>query len=438
MRPYGEPNTQGSDWLLLGQRVAANPAAAKRLGWRVPPQQVAGTIHITKADNPLLSDQSNREGIMNERAFATFRSIILALIRVFENDRSYILNNFSAAYDKDHPGQKTLDEGNALADKILAKAGADKAAGRTEPEPAPATPTPSPPPTREAAKEEADRILLASALKSQKQRTADLEDNIQVLRGMATLGTVLVSFTHELKQIKANMELRQTRMENALKRVVDTERLGTVPDQVNPFNIVQRWGREDEKISRWVDFALTSVSPVKRRRRRIDMREYLVGLVEYWREFTDSKQIELIASSPKEGAFQILAHEIDLDSIFYNLIINSIEAFALPSGITHRQIAIELADDDEAMIALTYRDNGPGLSANFKTPDEIFVYGSSSKSHRDDAEITGTGIGMWLLKTIVDDYQGRILSTSAVGEPGFSVSISFPRKETARITDQEG
>lgn len=431
VRPYGEPNTQGSDWLLLGQRVAANPAAAKRIGWRVPPQQLAGTIHITKADNPLLSDQSNREGIMNERAFATFRRIILALIREFESDRSYILNNFSTAYDRDHPQQKTLDDGNALAEKILAKAAANNQEQKTDPAP-PSIPGQSP------SDEAADSILLASALKSQKQLTTNLEDNIQVLRGMATLGTVLVSFTHELKQIKANMELRQTRMENALKRVVDPQLLGAVPNQVNPFDIVQRWGREDEKVSRWVDFALASVSPVKRRKRRIDMREYLDGLVEYWREFTVSKQIELVASSPEDGTFQILAHEIDIDSIFYNLIINSIEAFALPSGITDRQIAIELVDDNEATITVIYRDTGPGLSSNFKTPEEIFAYGRSSKSDRDDTEVTGTGIGMWLLKTIVDDYQGRIISMSSIGEPGFLISISFPKKETARSTDDKG
>ena len=433
VRPYGEPNTQGSDWLLLGQRVASNPAAAKRLSWRVPPQQVAGTIHITKADNPLLSDQSNREGIMNERAFATFRNIILALIRAFENDRSYILNNFSLAYDQDNPVQATLDEGNALADEILAKVEADKAAGDSDDPPSSAAPT-----AESGTGDDADRILLASALKSQTERTSNLEDNIQVLRGMATLGTVLVSFTHELKQIKANMELRQTRMENALKRVVDTERLNAVPDQVNPFNIVERWGREDEKIGRWVDFALASVSPIKRRRRRIEMTEYLDDLVEYWREFTESKQIQLVASWSEGASFQILAHEIDLDSIFYNLIINSIEAFALPTDLTSRRIAIDLAEGAEGMIAITYRDNGPGLSASFRSPDEIFLYGSSSKSDRDDAEITGTGIGMWLLKTIVDDYHGHVVSISAVGEPGFSVSFSFPRKDaTVLITDQE-
>ena len=91
VRPYGEPKTPAYDWLLLGERTARNPAQASRMGWRVPPQQIAGTIHISKDGNPALADQSNREGIMNERAFSAFREIVVALIREFERDRAYIL-----------------------------------------------------------------------------------------------------------------------------------------------------------------------------------------------------------------------------------------------------------------------------------------------------------------------------------------------------------
>ena len=119
VRPYGEPNTQGSDWLLLGQRVAANPAAAKRIGWRVPPQQLAGTINITKGSNPLLADQSNREGIMNERVFAAFRKLILALITEFENDRSYIFHHFDKAYESDNKEEAEVEEGKQLAEDLL-------------------------------------------------------------------------------------------------------------------------------------------------------------------------------------------------------------------------------------------------------------------------------------------------------------------------------
>lgn len=423
VRPYGEPNTQGSDWLLLGERVAANPAPVKRIGWRVPPQQLAGTINITKAGNPLLADQSNREGIMNERAFATFRAIILSLIAEFEHDRSYIYHHFDKAYDLDHPDETDVAEGKQLAKDILS-ASTDA--------------LPTIPPSQLKAKDaikssDPNRELakIAKAYQSAERKNEALKDDIQVMRGMATLGTVLVSFTHELKQIKANMESRRARLERALKRVVDENKLQSLPEQVNPFNIVDRWSREDEKVSRWVDFALSAVSPVKRRRRVIIVSEYLADLAEHWIEFLRSKQVTLHINDDAEIQLTILAHEIDLDSIFYNLIINSVEAFIRPSAATSRDIWINVSESPDKLIQIVYKDNGPGLSNSFKVANDIFMFGASSKSNEDAIEASGTGIGMWLVKNIIDDYQGSVALLSRIGEQHFSLSIQLPLYETA-------
>ncbi|MDU9399378.1 sensor histidine kinase [Pseudomonas sp. zfem003] len=419
VRPYGEPNTQGSDWLLLGQRVASNPAAAKRIGWRVPPQQVAGTINITKHENPLLADQSNREGIMNERAFSVFRSLIISLIAEFEHDRSYIYRVFDRVYEAERADQKDIEEGKQLAEDALANADNPKPPqlelGVTNPE------------SLHQANEEllSQNLKIAKAYKTEEQRNEVLKDEIQVMRGLATLGTVLVSFTHELKQIKANMDLRYRRMDNALKRVVDEERIKTVPEYVNPFNIVQRWAREDEKVGRWVDFALSAISPVKRRRKIIDFSSYLLNLSEYWEDFLKAKSIVLHIVDELEQPALLLAHEIDLDSIFYNLLINSVEAFIRPRDAESRDVWIKVASVSPNSIDVIYRDNGPGISEGFTSVSDIFSFGVSSKT-TEGTEVSGTGIGMWLVKGIIDDYSGEVNLNSGIGESGFSISLKFP------------
>lgn len=425
VRPYGEPNTQGSDWLLLGQRVAANPAAAKRIGWRVPPQQLAGTINITKAGNPLLADQSNREGIMNERAFAMFRKVMLALIGEFEHDRSYIYHHFDKAYDLDHSEEADVAEGRQLAENVLA---GSNQAPTTEP---PVQPDILAAITPEDSNNDLalQNLKIAKAFKSEERKNEALKDDIQVMRGMATLGTVLVSFTHELKQIKANMESRRVRMENALKRVVDEARLQSLPDQVNPFSIVERWSREDEKVSRWVDFALSAVSPIKRRRRIINVADYFSDLSEHWDDFLKSKQVNLHINYDNGVLFKVLAHEIDLDSIFYNLIINSVEAFIRPSTATSRDIWITILESSEDQVKMVYKDNGPGLSSYFNVADDIFIFGASSKANDGSMEVSGTGIGMWLVKNIIDDYKGEVTLLSHIGEEHFSLSIKLPLHE---------
>lgn len=400
VRPYGEPNTQGSDWLLLGQRVASNPAAAKRLNWRVPPQQLAGTIHITKAENPLLSDQSNREGIMNERAFARFREIVTSLIKEFERDRGYIYNHFDSAYESDHQDQQDINEGKQLAENIIN------------------APIES--------LESSENLKIAKAFKSEELKNEALRDDIQVMRGMATLGTVLVSFTHELKQIKANMGNRRVRMEDSLRRVIDKNLIENLPTQINPYNLIERWSREDEKVSRWVDFALSAVSPIKRRRRIIDINDYLSDLLKHWYEFLSSRQISLSVDCEQDISTKILAHEIDLDSVFYNLIINSVEVFVKPSDIKTRNIWIDVAKSSDDVIRINYKDNGPGLSKYFNVESDIFMFGTSSKPADESADTSGTGIGMWLVKNIVDDYKGEINIRSKIGENGFSISMDLP------------
>lgn len=408
VRPYGEPNTQGSDWLLLGQRVAANPAQASRRGWRVPPQQLAGTIHITKEGNPLLADQSNREGIMNERAFAAFREIIIGLIGTFERDRAYIYGQFDKAFDLDNPVEADVKEGTRIAEEVLGEAEATKESASGEPHDKPQDAT----------------LKVAKALVSKTRENEALRDDIQVLRGMATLGTVLVSFTHELKQIKANMHSRRSRMDIALKAVADEEKLAKVAGPINPYNILDRWSREDEKVSRWVDFALSAVSTAKRRRKPILLDAYFKGLREYWDDFLETKAATLSVESANSPI--ILAHEIDLDSIFYNLIINSVEAFVRPTNHTERDIRIVADLDTEETVKIEYWDSGPGLAASLGSANEIFEFSVSSKPEDDAGMPTGTGIGMWLLQTIVHDYGGSVELRSAVGEPGFSLAMTLP------------
>ncbi|WP_350670746.1 ATP-binding protein [Pseudoalteromonas sp. CAL494-MNA-CIBAN-0108] len=107
VRPYGEPESHAFDWLLLGQRVSKSPAAVTRIGgWRVNPQNLAGTISISKETNPLLSDQSNREGISNPRAFRLFKDLVSSIINEFERDRSIIFHYLERAFRLDNPEEE--------------------------------------------------------------------------------------------------------------------------------------------------------------------------------------------------------------------------------------------------------------------------------------------------------------------------------------------
>jgi len=409
VRPFGEPGSQSSDWLLLGDRTARNPTAVGtgKGFWPVPPQQVAGTIDISRFHNPRLDDQSNREGIKDNQAFHVFRQIVVALIHEFEKDRNRIHRNFNLAYKKDHPTEEDLRKGDRASRKIIATQ--NKNVG-----------------SREKLDPESS-LDLAKAYELRKGEVESLSDEIQVLRGLATLGTVLVSFTHELKQIKANMESRQTRMRKSLERVIDKECLKNIPIYANPYDILERWEREDQKVSRWVDFALSSVNSRKTRRKPIIWQDYFKGLFTYWNSILIERKIEFTIPDNLDLDLSVLAHEIDLDSVFFNLVINSTEALTSKWQGKIRIIGIKCCSFSEDEVVFEYYDNGPGIPNIFKSTRDIFNYGETSKPEIPGFQIDGTGIGMAIVKAVMDDNGGNVHVISQLGGPGFRLELKFPR-----------
>ena len=80
----------------------------------------------------------------------------------------------------------------------------------------------------------------------------------------------------------------------------------------------------------------------------------------------------------------------------------------------------------EKNVLIYYKDNGPGLTSDLNSEDDIFIYGFSTKNYEEQNEVKGTGIGMWLVKSIIDDYNGKLSLDCNVGEESFSLSMEVP------------
>ena len=73
--PYGESD---NDWLRLDRRRVNNPTM------RLSNNQILGHIHLTADGNPDLSDQTNREGLVTNDAYAHLQEVVLELIQLLE------------------------------------------------------------------------------------------------------------------------------------------------------------------------------------------------------------------------------------------------------------------------------------------------------------------------------------------------------------------
>ena len=399
VRPYGEIGGKSFDWLTLGQRVAENPAAPSRKGWMVTPQNLVGTIRISRQHNPGLQDQANREGIIENITFRHFKTLVLRIIKEFEDDRSHIFHNLKKLYDREHKKEQTKKQSHTIASKVLGEN------------------------LKELPSEDAQTLALG--FQALQEEIGELQDEQAMLRSLATLGTVLVSFSHEMAQLRTTMGARASRFEKILTQFLCPNEINT-KDAFNPFKILEHWKQSDKKIEQWFAFAMSSVKSYRRRRKWINLCNYLRGVKKNWDGFLEPRQVELDIKFNGTNP-QIMAFEIDLDSIFNNLILNSVEAMLLQGSHGSRTIFIDVSETENNETLIDYRDNGPGLHESIKNPNEIFEFSFTTKTDITGNPI-GSGLGLWILDSVVNSYHGDTVAYPSGENYGFRIEIRLPIK----------
>jgi len=138
-----------------------------------------------------------------------------------------------------------------------------------------------------------------------------------------------------------------------------------------------------------------------------------------YRPRLQAAKIELEKHYQVEGEVTIFPSE--LRQVFTNLITNAIDAIGEKG---HLSLAIERAAEHQVVVRV--RDTGCGIpQENLKSIFEPFF---STKGEQ------GTGIGLWVIKGIVDKIGGKIeVETSTTGQTGTMFSIFLPanRRESS-------
>ncbi len=419
VRPYGDPN---NDWLKLGARVAQSPAGAgQRIGdWRVRPEQTAGIITISRNSNPLLIDKSDRGALQENDAFDTFQKIIVAVIHEFEFDRTKILNPLFLVNEKRKKAEKEKEiqkRAEALADKIVEerKKVEESIYGTSSVD------------LFQKNKEEEERKSYEKAFKDtfkaiDEENEQQQNEEIVQVRSLASLGLIVSSFAHELKEIKDNA-IEAKELEKIFKSIVPKEKKSSEEYQ-DGIDIIELLDENSDKIIHWVDYALTAIKKDKRTREKFVFSPFFKTLKKSWTRIFKKKDIQLIiVDKIEKKPYNFRAFEMDMSTIFTNLINNSIDSFNSLTEIQERKINIDLKISGDN-IEILYSDNGVGLDNVFdEDKDEIFLPFKTSKKDRKGKDI-GTGLGMYLVKSVIDDNNGAI----DILDPdiGFSLLISFP------------
>ena len=395
VRPYGE---NGDDWLHLGDRYSVNPiGAGQRLGgYHIRQNQIVGAIEISRIDNLQLQDKSGREGLQENTVVDLFKDVLIGIINLMEVDRNTVMYNLSQMYDSVHPKGKAKTEADAVIQTNVVS-----------------------PENYEKVKE---------GYKALTQEIEERESELRLMRNLASTGLVITSFAHELRNIAILSKTRSEDIRAAIENVIsekEVERRG-LSIYENPFCLVNDLKDQDQNIRSWLEFSINSINKDKRKRLTFTLDDYFSHFDLTWRNVLQELNIglEITGFTP---LMKIKAFSIDLDTIFNNLISNSIYAIKERKSTTNRWIRIK-GVMKEPDIQIFFEDTGTGLSEEYKEiPSRIFNAFESSKRD-EDGNKTGTGLGLYIAKTTLAEYKSSSISIYEPKEQGFGLCVTFRKK----------
>lgn len=410
VRPYGDINSDSFDWLNLDARKASSPAglAHNNGSWKVRNQQGYGNVYISRINNSTILDKSSREGIIDNEYFVVFKEVLANIISIFEKDRQYIARGFAKYQDIIDKKEKKKKEGLKLARNILNK-GIEQSTEDVSQDDISNTYSNNPESENNSTNNDEQ---LAEALLLFKEEKDSLLTEIKLLRTLATNGLITTSIVHDLMGLNADLKNRA----NDFKYVIQNNHADLIDEYLCNLE------RNDAFLSSWISVVVTQLKQDKRKRVFANIYSIIKNLEMILHPLLKQKNITLNITGEVNLNYKKV-FVVDIESIICNLVINSIEAFK-KTEIPNRIINIEVTHDESNIIIL-YTDNGPGVSKEFQTPYEIFNFGVTDKKDNNTGEIIGTGLGMYIVSSTMNEYRGEY---QLLDNEGFGLELKFPKE----------
>lgn len=387
VRPYGDQLLMDAfDWLGLDARKAHSPAAISHpgMGWKVRNSQGQGTLIISRVNNNEILDKSSREGIIDNESFRLLKEVLHSIISIFEKDRAYIAKNFKIIYELLNKKENIKNEGTILAESILKN-------------------------ERKYDNNDINKKL-AETITFYKEERDELISEIKLLRSLSTNGLITTSIVHDLKTTSASMVNRVDDIKNAINLKND-----------NLLSLcLTSLEKSDIFLKSWINVLISQVKSDRRKRRKESLSIVVENIINNIKPILDRKNINIFFSKSFDEIYKKI-FIVDFESILYNLIINSVEAFE-QSSVFERKININVCYENDNFV-LDYSDNAIGLSDIFKNPYDIFDFGVTSKYDKYGEKV-GTGLGMYILASTVNDYNGKYELINV--KNGFALKVYIP------------
>ena len=422
VRPYGEYGGNDFDWLELAARVRRSPAGLGHLTgkWRVASEQIIGLVEISR-ENKNLEDAANRNGIQEGEGLKQLKRVLLTVIHEFEQDRQYIGRKLAQYKKKQDEIQIRIEEMHRLAEERkrweaekaqnekknkIKKEQNDFSEGEIEPP---------------AVNPEDVEDLVDSMQIRQEEEIKDLQDELKMLQTLSTAGIITNMFMHEIRTLTNNIGQELDAAYEAIKYDRDID---------EAFKNIKQAIEFKKHFASWFSVTIDSIRKDKRKRKIHNISVMLKEFLENWKAILQRSSVELILDCDDNINFKCFA--FDIENIISNLISNSLFSFDKENNqiLEKKEIHIAVRKREDGFI-IYYEDTGWGLSSKYKNrPDlitEAFESDRSSSNREEDED--GTGMGMWIVKRTILEYNGDInLNANKTMKVGFKAVISIGGK----------
>ncbi|WP_430601369.1 hypothetical protein IGJ01_000504 [Enterococcus sp. AZ089] len=417
IRPYGEKDTIGFDWLDIDTERAKDPAGVARKTYLMQANQLSGFINITKEKNNVFEDQANREGLKKSAEFDYLKKTMLQIVKKFSKVRSNIhiwYNEYlKDTSDIDYHSEKGKSTKRKI-DKLLQKNNGDQSQLFKDPEY-----------EKLLSPETIFELYALSDITEEKNDSLISESDM--LRTLATQGVIMSTFAHQIKNDRIffkNSSSVLRSMGDFYEKEYGVDFLN-IETKYNIYQYAESIERKNKSILGFIESA--SKNPTKARKKNIQLVSYIELIFKWWADSIRdnyneySYTINGIKDFSKLDAdlkkIFVYGSDQQLDCIFLNLISNSYKSFE-EGNVNKRSIDINISMESPDKVKVIYTDNGQGLSKQIKNKKDIFEpYKSYDKRNQ------GTGMGMWILSSIIEKLNGDKNLVSEIGDSGFIIEL---------------
>jgi len=347
--PYGSKN---NDWARLDIRRVNNPTL------RLSNNQIVGYISIGLESNPLLKDQSNREGIIEGQALEDVKEFIRLILNEVEQRRY----SERPRENEKSTSQESLFEKfslSSISELVKAKLPDNK------------------------------QIIEAVQKKDVeiKESITKVQEVISRYRRLTTLGQLIDAVVHDGGNYLNKIDLQASLISKALK-----QKEINIDELKNHIANIQNLRKDFAQLFRRIE---PFGGRKKGQPKNIILEEIIKNQFLLYHTYLERLNISYEISNTQN---EVTMDEAEVGIIFMNLIQNSI--YWLENIDTERKIIVQVERINSEELSIVFSDSGPGIKEGME--NNIFEPYFSTKPD-------GIGLGLAIVGELVSEYNGEFL-----------------------------